>query len=105
MNAVEFVKECGIDVAKRTLSNAIGFGCSKVELFGGKYIFRTDDLKQIVDAWELVELLNGLIGAKAHVREVSEDYPYDYIGRNLYDFNIKCGTVVKAINLVEQCKK
>ncbi len=54
MNAVKFVKECGIEVAKRTLDNAIGFGCSEIELFGGKYVFRTDDLKNIVDAYEFV---------------------------------------------------
>ena len=57
MNAIEFVKECGIDVAKRTLNNAIGFGCAEIELFGGKYVFRTDDLKQIVDAWELMHVM------------------------------------------------
>ena len=55
MEAKEFVKDCGMEVAKRTLDNAIGFGCSGIELFGGKYVFRTDELKQIVDAFKLVE--------------------------------------------------
>ena len=89
MNAVEFVKECGIDVARRTLGNAVGFGCSRVYLFGGKYIFRTDDLKQIVDAWELVESYGGVDMAK-----------------RFFDENIKCSdsdVLEKAINLVEQC--
>lgn len=67
MNAIEFVKECGIDVAKRTLNNAIDFGCAEIELFGGKYVFRTDDLKQIVDAFELVESKGGLVECKKYL--------------------------------------
>ena len=91
MNAIEFVKECGIDVAKRTLNNAIGFGCAEIELFAGKYVFRTDDLKQIVDAWELVFEHGSIERAKKYA-----DSTYTAP-------EIKV-VLVRAINLVEQCQ-
>ncbi|MEG1232290.1 MAG: hypothetical protein RSE18_00515 [Acinetobacter sp.] len=93
MNAVDFVKECGIDVAKRTLGNAVGFGCSEVDLFGGKYIFRTDDLKQIIDAFELIEAWGGLEDAKLYNLSHCESKP-DSMGYKL----------IQAISLVEQCQ-
>ena len=91
MSAIEFVKECGIDVAKRTLNNAIGFGCAEIELFDGKYVFRTDDLKQIADAWELVFEHGSIDQAKKYA-----DSPY-----TAPEIKIVLG---KAINLVEQCQ-
>ena len=91
MNAIEFVKECGIDVAKRTLNNAIGFGCAEIELFGGKYVFRTDDLKQIVDACELVMEHGSVAHAKNYVES-------DYTAPEVKEF------LLKAINIVEQCQ-
>lgn len=94
MTAIEFVKDCGIDAGKRTLNNAIGFGCQEIELFNGKYIFRTDDLKQIVEAWELVDSYGGLNRSKLTV-----NYP-------AYLNNKESGTcyrLSKSINLVEQC--
>ena len=97
MNAIEFVKECGIDVAKRTLNNAIDFGCAEIELFGGKYVFRTDDIKQIVDALELVERFGGIerIKRSFHLDESCNDEKILTIhGRELE----------KAINLVESVK-
>ena len=94
MNAIEFVKECGIDVAKRTLNNAIDFGCAEIELFGGKYVFRTDDLKQIVDAFELVESKGGLVECK---KILSRDNFTWCSGGSVYDNPLK-----RAVNLVEQ---
>ena len=91
MEAKEFVKDCGMEVAKRTLDNAIGFGCSGIELFGGKYIFRTDDLKAIVDAWELVEFYGGIECAK------NVDYG------NIFPNNVVV-SVKQAIKLVESCQ-
>ncbi|MEG1089824.1 MAG: hypothetical protein RSE38_00780 [Acinetobacter sp.] len=93
MNVIEFVKECGIDVAKRILNNAIGFGCAEIELFAGKYVFRTDDLKQIVDAFELVERFGGISFAKNKIK-----------GKSDFDLTAMEGYLKRAINLVEQCQ-
>ena len=95
----EFVKECGIDVAKRTLNNAIGFGCAEVELFGGKYVFRTDDLKQIVDAGELVESYGGLVMAKRQYSCFAN--ACESVGVNQSPRVLALGIAVK---LVEQCQ-
>ena len=92
MNAIDFVKECDIDVAKRTLGNAVGFGCSGVDLFGGKYIFRTDDLKQIVEAFDCVMEH----GSVEHAKKYAES---DYTAHEVKEF------LLKAISLVEQCQK
>ena len=91
MEAKEFVKDCGIEVAKRTLDNAIGFGCSGIELFGGKYVFRTDDLKTLVDAWELVEKFGGLESC----------YEKLYM---LHELTEDPEPIREAIELVEQCQ-
>ena len=99
MNAIEFVKECGIDVAKRTLNNAIGFGCAEIELFAGKYVFRTDDLKQIVDAWELVESYSGLSMAKRQYSCFAN--ACESVGVNQSPRVLALG---RAISLVEQCQ-
>ena len=92
MNAIEFVKGCGIDVAKRILNNAIGFGCAEIELFGGKYVFRTNDLKQIVEAFELVGSWGGIDRTKIKIE-------YAVKNKNFYVADMmKC-----ELNLVEQC--
>lgn len=93
MNAIEFVKECGIDVAKRTLNNAINLGCAEIELFGGKYIFRTDNLKQIVEAFELVESKGGIKKARKEAGCLHSN-----------DFDGAAFRIYEAINLVEQCQ-
>ena len=95
MSAIDFVKECGIDVARRTLGNAVGFGCSGIDLFGGKYIFRTDDLKQIVDAFELVDRFGGYDSVLDMVNNPT------YFGDSNFEIEIKLN---EAINLVEQCQ-
>lgn len=61
MNAVEYFKSYGLSEAKRILRDARG--CASVRLYD-KYNFSTDDLKQIVDAFELVESYGGLEVAK-----------------------------------------
>ena len=92
MNAIEFVKGCGIDVAKRILNNAIGFGYAEIELFGGKYVFRTDDLKQIVEAFELVGAWGGIDRTKIKIE-------YAVKNKNFYAADMMRG----ELNLVEQC--
>lgn len=98
MKAVEFVRKFGLEKTRGIVAVMTD---GTINYDGESAIY--SDLKQIVDAFDLVGKLNGIVGAKANVREVFEDYPHDYKSRKLYDFNIKCKDVEKAISLVEQC--
>ncbi len=89
MKANEFFKKVGIEAVK-----------SYIAAYEDHL---TDELKRLVESHELVCSLNGLIGAKASIREVFEDYPHDYMNRKLHDFDVKCCVVSKAIADVESC--
>ena len=92
MNAIEFVKQNGIEKAKQivdllpmsTLINIDGIGVS------------ISDLKQIVDAFELVERSGGLVACRNTINTM------DSISSD------KNGLIYKpfaeAVSLVEQCK-
>ena len=87
MNAIEFVKQNGIEKAKQivdllpmsTLINIDGIGVS------------ISDLKQIVDSFEWVEKFGGLDGFKD-----------EYMSR--IENNECVSGMSNAIDLVEQCK-
>ena len=87
MNAIEFVKQNGIEKAKQivdllpisTLINIDGIGVS------------ISDLKQIVDSFEWVEKFGGLDGFKD-----------EYMSR--IENNECASGLNKVIDLVEQCK-
>lgn len=84
MNAIEFVKHRGIEYTK-----GIIIGCESGLLpKNNNYA----DLKQIVDAWELIEAWGGLEDAKLYDLSHCKSKP-DSMGYKL----------MKAINLVEQC--
>lgn len=61
MRANEFVKNCGIDSAKSLLKMGSGY----CDIMG--YEFHTDDLKRLVESYELVEECGGLAKAKERV--------------------------------------
>lgn len=90
MNAIEFVKKFGLDLVKRDVAAWQG-GFIKREDFLENYGFDIlDDLKQIVDAFKLVESYGGLSEAKElHYDEFRSDTTYNKLQ--------------KSINLVEQC--
>lgn len=104
MKANEFVEKFGIKSALEILKNApvsatsyrisennqLGLGglYGRIENING-CILSLCDLKQIVDAWELVGVYGGLELAKEFISEYSS-FPFR-------------GNLVKAINLVEQC--
>lgn len=102
MNAIEFVKEFGIDHAKRAVFREEAPYAKAVCVYNGRLTFSVSmggpewvliaDLKQIVDAWELVESYGGLETAKTC--EYLEDL--DHVKYNV--------GLAKAINLVEQCQ-
>ena len=88
MNAIEFVKKFGWGEAK----SALGHACGSLDhvAYNG-YGILISDLKQIVDAWELVERFGGVIEAKkVHYDEFRGD--------------INWNNLQQAINLVEQCQ-
>ena len=58
MKANKFVKNCGIDSAKSLLKMGSGY----CDIMG--YEFHTDELKRLVESWDLVELCGGLEVAK-----------------------------------------
>lgn len=104
MNAVECLKNGGMPLIEMILDNAPSFA--------GCYFFGIDDydsgdhsktyedcvslkeLKQIVDAFELVEWHGGLKYAKSYFERNSKQYPDHYAG---------WGALEKAIELVEKC--
>ena len=109
MDAIKFVKQNGIEEARKivdifslpTLINIDGIGVS------------ISDLKQIVDAFELVEYCNGLEDAKELLDEIdSERWVYNLYTNTVIssDYSpcdnmcIKYDVLKKAIDLVELCK-
>lgn len=80
MKATEFVREFTVFGAKEYLAGAT-FYKDKLMVFTD-----IDDLKQIVDAFELVESLGGVDYCKCMIKLSGNDY------------------LKKAINLVEQCQ-
>lgn len=90
MKAVEFVKKYGIDRAKDlSCRGKTSIGYLSVE----HHNLNQDDLKQIVDAFELVEKVGGLDNAKT----------FDESCMYCIEHLTTLGNLKQAINLVEQC--
>ena len=90
MNAIEFVKEHGINNAKTHLSNMLSV---QIDDYIQDYI---NDLKQIVDAFELVESYGGLVECK---RILSRDNFTWCSGGRVY-----VNPLERAVKIVEQCQ-
>ena len=88
MKAFEFVKKFGIEYAIKILNYDPSILDDVCHLDFGE----TENLKQIVDAWELVESYGGY----GEVKWQTEN-KIMYINNQEHD-------LVKAINLVEQCQ-
>jgi hypothetical protein len=67
-------------------AEGVSYGYSLVPLIGG-FHFMYDDLKTLVEAWELVESYGGINGARKEAHKDCFAYPKE---------------LLKAINLVEQ---
>ena len=65
MNAKEFIKQYGWDEAKSTVNFFGGIFHKLDENENVIFTFQIDDLKQLVDAWELIQKRGGLSEAKA----------------------------------------
>ena len=88
MNAIEFVKEHGIEY-----TTGIVVGCESGFLPKNDNYF---DLKKIIDAFELVESKGGLVECK---KILSRDNFTWCSGGSVYGNPLK-----RAVNLVEQCQ-
>lgn len=96
MNAIEFVKKFGIDVAKDLAyrdKTSIGY------LSVDHHQLNQDDLKQIVEAFELVEFIGGDLDGAKQVYEFTKNS----INISLKDRVVSVLKLKKSINLVEQC--
>ena len=105
MNAINFVKDKGLLFAIDVLQNSpddfpeivvdsdgVSYGIGLVPFVGGYHILR-DDLKQIVEAFELVDRYGGLNGAKNWINNVVSNESMS----NIMAIN---SDLSKAINLV-----
>ena len=105
MDAIEFVKKFGLDFAKKLsgkvisvpdedLGNCIG-PCGQSEF---------DKLKQIVDAFELVEKWHGLSCAKGVCNNgLSDDKYISGYTNGICDVTTKIYDLKQVIKLMEQC--
>ena len=66
MTANEFVRDYGFGEAKRVLHDARG--CESIRLWG-RYEFKNDDLKRLIESHELIESFGGLEMAKRFLNE------------------------------------
>lgn len=90
MDAIEFVGNNGLDLVRRDVA-ALQNGFIKRDDFLEHYGFDVlDDLKQIVEAFELVESYGGLEKSKLKVQGNRLSYK-------------KTSSLWKAIELVEKC--
>lgn len=89
MNAIEFVKTFGFIEAKNTLDDCIFLEAAFFNCLG--FDICVSDLKQILEAFELVASYGGIAEASCYVfEETGEDCYYNK-------------SLEEAINLVEQC--
>ena len=93
MKAIEFVRIVGVEKVKSILLEE-GLSCFSAYLPGDSWpdpsTILVSDLREIVEAWELVERYGGLEGAKKlHYDEFRSDINWD--------------NLQQAITLMEQC--
>ena len=88
MNAIEFVKNFGIEYAIKILNYDPSILDDVCHLDFGE----TENLKQIVDAWELVEAWGGIDRTKDRIE-------WAIVNKNYYAADM----MKHSINLVEQC--
>ena len=102
MEAVQFVKKVGIHVATNLFKESEG--CVGIRYAIGGYVKR-EDLKQIVEAWELVDNRGGLIGSKKYLKflQVSVDVGL-YHGLDNVNYETEIPLIRDAIACVEQCQ-
>lgn len=74
-DAVKYFQKNGLEASKQLVE--MGFGFCSLE---GDLSFHTEQLKQLVESWELVELFDDLNCAKVWVSDLDYDWPYQVKG-------------------------
>lgn len=109
MQASEFVKKFGIDHTKYLIEGSELIEFAIHSTCAGKYHMDTvsvDDLKRLVESYEVVESLGGLDEAKKRLQQANEEFSI------LISFKNKSGAIcsvynhvlTKAIADVESCQ-
>ena len=102
MNAIEFVKTFGFIEAKNTLDDCIFLEAAFFNCLG--FDICVSDLKQIVDAFELVERYGGLIGSKKYLKFLQASIDIGlYHGLDNVNYETEIPLIRDAIACVEQC--
>lgn len=91
MNAIKFVNKFGLGKAKGIVAVMIDGTVN----YGGESVGYSD-LKQIVDAWELVERFGDLRQSKLNLEHMISHNQFEFCATNIDELQ-------NAINLVEQC--
>lgn len=111
MDAVKFIQNEGFEEAKKALNNVVWceksyctklkHGCIKND---HECCVDVDDLKRLVESWELVKFVGGIESAKANINEMIADSGEGYVsvGAKLYDYDFSFGLLRKAIANVER---
>ena len=94
MNAKEFVKKFGWDISIKALQMSTTEFSRAFDIDMGFIITRRQDLKTLVDAYELVREFGGIQKAKSSWNDFEANHQYEFYGTNLD--NLK-----QAIKLVE----
>ena len=109
MNAIDFVKEFGLGEARGIIFTMTS-GFVNYDGISVNY----DEIKQIVDAFDLVEYCNGLENAKELLDEIdSERWVYNLYTNTVISFEyahsedmcIRYDALKQAIQLVEKCNE
>lgn len=96
MNAIEYFKKNGLDKSKIHLEKM-----NAENWHNGFY----NDLKQIVDAFDLVGLKGGLISANKYLKFLQSSADIGlYHGLDDVNYETEIPLMEKTINLVEQCQ-
>lgn len=100
MNAIEFVKKYGLDVAKDlSYRDKTSIGYLSVE----HHSLNQDDLKQIVEAFELVERFGGFDKSNKMLKKAYDNCS-SIISIRKIGFECSYSDLQEAINLLEQCQ-
>lgn len=100
MQANEFVKEHGWDKAKELLAKANG--CASIKSMGHHFLY--SDLERLVESWELVESLGGLVKAKTNLSSVEYNLSKSvWFGEDKLEKENFASRLRQAIADVESC--
>ena len=105
MNTVEFIKRYGWEEAKSTVNFFSGIFHKLDENENVIFTFQIDDLKQLVDAWELVHNFGGLKRAKRILKKAYTQFnTMVSVVWNDKPFQCTIEQLEQAIELVESVK-